>query len=233
MINLKGNTLLREIPDNLLVDPKVVNLAKSLQNSLDKMFEWADKINYTTNLENLDDEILDHLLWEKHITSFEGLELAKTREQKINLIEQSIDLHRIKGTPAAIESVLEVFDLPGEVIEWFKYDGDPFQFIVEVATDTVQGDTIKQLTNMINEFKNKRSWLEYVAIKLPQSKQIELESAHWHYPVYLPVCGTFHCDGLPGKENETTVELSKINYAYPVHLPVAGEIYPNEVMNEW
>jgi len=233
MIDLKKNTLLREIPDNLLHDKKVVNLAKALQASLDKMLGWTDKINYTMNLENLDDAVLDHLLWEKHITWSEGLELVKTREQKIKFIEKAIALHRLKGTPAALELVFSVLDKPCELQEWFEYDGEPYHFKVEINTLTITNKELKLLRKLIHEYKNVRSWLDFVSIKMPQTHYIELESDQYQYPIYLPICGTFYCEGMPGKIQEKTLELQKVNYTYPVYLPICGEIYPNEVMDEW
>jgi len=233
MIDLKQNTLLREIPDNLLVDEKVKNLAKALQQPLDQMLNWAFKINYTLNLDEVDEAILDHLLWEKHIGWAEGLSLAITRQQKINLIQSAIAIHRRKGTPYAIEKVLEALNLPGEVIEWFQYEGEPYHFKVEVTVSELSKDTIFLLRNLIKEYKNTRSWLDFVAIRLPQTHYIELESDQYQYPIYLPICGTFHCEGMPGKIQEKTLELQKVNYTYPVHLPICGEIYPNEVMDEW
>lgn len=233
MIKLDQNTLLRELPNNLLVDEKVKNLALSLQNSLDKMLEWSDKIFYEMNLEQLDDSILDHLLWEKHITRSEGLELVKTREQKINLIENAIALHRLKGTPAALELVFSIFDKPCGLQEWFQYDGEAYHFKVEIATAEITSAELKLLRKLIYEYKNVRSWLDFVAIKLPQSLHIELTSQKFNYPIYLPICGTFHCEGTPGTQKATTVDIHSQNYKYPVHLPIAGEIYANEVMDEW
>lgn len=168
MINLKQNTLLREIPSNLLTDEKVVRLATSLQSSLDSMLEWVDKINYTRNLELLDDAILDHLLWEKHITYKEGLGLAATREQKINLIRNAIELHRIKGTPAALEMVFSLVNINCKLQEWFQYGGDPYHFKLSITIHDkeLNDETINLLTSLVNEFKNVRSYLESIQVYL-------------------------------------------------------------------
>ncbi len=184
MIDLKKNTLLREIPNNLLVDTKVTNLAKALQGSLDKMLDWVDKINYTTKLENLDDAILDHLLWEKHITYKEGLNLANTREQKINLINAAIDLHRHKGTPYAIEQVLEALQIKGEVVEWWKYNADPYHFLVELEVSRRIGN-LYDAELLVLEYKNVRSWFDGFVMVLG-SKDILLINDSYEYPVFYP-----------------------------------------------
>lgn len=164
MTKLQENTFLREIPNNLLTDPKVEHLAKSLQKSLDDMLDWANKINYRMNIEILPDEIIEHLLWESHITWKEGLALVTTRQQKINLIQSAVDIHRRKGTPYAIERVLEALELPGEVIEWFQYGGKPYYF--KLRFDLNGHFDIHQLKMLIEEYKNTRSWLENITFTI-------------------------------------------------------------------
>lgn len=165
MIDLKKNTFLREIPDNLLVDEKVSNMAYSLQKSLDRMIDWVDKITYRTNISNLPDEIIEHLLWESHITWHEGLSLASTRQEKIRLIESSIELHRKKGTASAIELVMDILNFKGEVSEWFEYGGEPFYFRITTDEPITDQTNLDLLVNLINEFKNTRSWLENITIQ--------------------------------------------------------------------
>ncbi len=173
MIDLKQNTLLREIPNNLLVDKKVIHLANSLQNSLDKMLDWAEKINFEMNLDKLDDALLDHLLWEKHITWSEGLGLADTREKKIKLIRDAIELHRIKGTPAAIELVFSILDIDSKLTEWFQYGGDPYHFKVQINIHDkgLNEATYNMLTALIYEYKNVRSYLEAIEIYFVSKSQ--------------------------------------------------------------
>ena len=170
MTSLKQNTLLREIPDNLLVDPKVERLAKSLQQSLDAMLSWSDKINYTMHLENLDDAILDHLLWEKHITFKEGLSLVTNRSHKIALIKNAIKLHRIKGTPAAVELIFSILNLDAKINEWFEHGGDPYTFRLSLNASQrgLSESDYNALEMLLFEYKNVRSWMEKLTIYLNQ-----------------------------------------------------------------
>lgn len=178
MIDLKKNTLLREIPDNLLEDPKVINLAKALQVPLDEMIDWAFKLNYTTNLNELDDDILDHLLWEKHIGWNEGLSLATTKEAKINLINAANELHRTKGTPYAIERILETLNINGKVIEWFDYDGNPYHFkILLDITDRGIDEQLFTLTEqLIENYKRKSAYLEQLQMRLRGNSRLTIGS---------------------------------------------------------
>lgn len=173
MIDLYQNTFLREIPDNLKKGKRVINIAKAIQKALDKRTEWINKINYTTNLENLDDDILEHLLWEKHIGWTEGLTLATTREEKIRLIDNAIELHRIKGTPAAIELIFRLLNVDCKLEEWFKYGGEPYHFkIFNIVYDKgLNEDTLKLLIVLVNEFKNVRSTLESIQVTMASSNK--------------------------------------------------------------
>lgn len=222
--------VLKLLPSSLHSDPVVVAMYEAAALQLHEVYEEAHALADLVNVDNLPESMLDLIAYEKHVDFYDN-ELSVF--QKRELIKSSISWHRKKGTRWAVERVVSIVYPNANVQEWFEYDGEKYRFKVEVDEPFIVGKDMKRLRAMIEATKNKRSWLEYIAIKLPQSKQIELESAHWQYPVYLPVCGTFHCDGLPGKADETTVELHKVNYSYPVHLPIAGEIYPNEVMNEW
>lgn len=222
MINLQQNTLLREIPPNLLVDDKVAHLATALQQSLDDMLEWSLKINYTINLENVDDEILDYLLLEKSIGWSEGLSLSTTRQHKINLIQSAIELHRTKGTPYALERVLEALNLPGEVIEWNQYNGAPYTFKIEVELVEIKGNTMELLYNLIEEYKNERSWLDDIAIRFPR-QQLNLTEIQYHYPVYYPIAKYHWTEGVPGARLESSLEMDSTPYHYPVYYPVAND----------
>lgn len=217
MIDLKQNTLLREIPNNLLQDEKVVNLSKSLQKSLDEMLVWAEKINYTMHLENLDDATLDHLLWEKHITWREGLSLAETREQKIKLINSAVELHRYKGTPYAIEKVLDAVDLEGEVLEWWQYNADPYHFLVEL-TLSKKARRIDEVREMVLEFKNVRSWFDGFVLILG-SKNILLINDTYHYPVFYPY--EPYGEKAFAQLNARKVSLLNDAYDYVIDYPVS------------
>lgn len=225
---LQQQTFEQTIPENLLKDPKVRMLARSLEKSIKAVTDWSEKLNYTQNIEDLPDEILEHLLWEKHITWNEGLALAKTREQKINLIKNAVDLHRTKGTPAAIETVLKALNLPGEVIEWKQYDGKPYHFMVEVTTDTLPKDVLVNLHNMISEFKNERSWLENVVIRVA-SETLILNLKTYDFDVPYRICNVLRTDDIAGKAVRFEVPVYLKHYAFDAGLPICNTFVTSTV----
>jgi len=53
------------------------------------------------------DGLLVHLAEQFHVMGIEGWNLAETPEQQRRLIKESIAMHRIKGTPAALHALIE------------------------------------------------------------------------------------------------------------------------------
>ena len=210
MININELKLKNEIPENLLYDKKVYLLAESLNNSIQKVAEWINKINYIKNLHELPESIIDHLLWEAHIGDEEGLFLAETLEDKVKLLEESIDLHRTKGTPYAVEHVLDVFNVKGNVEEWFEYDGLPYHFVVELQVNN-KFQRIKDIRRLIMHYKNKRSWFEGFVI-LSNLGTEYLQNDSYNYDIIFNTCGHFQ-----GEKNISQVDSESIQLANEVY----------------
>lgn len=221
---------LQLLPYSLKKDPVVVAMYEAVAIQLHEAYEDARTLVDIVNVDKLPEFMLDLIAYEKHVDFYDN-DLSIT--QKRELIKSSISWHRKKGTRWAIERVVSIVYPNANVQEWFEYDGEKYRFKVEVDEPFIVSKDMKRLRAMIEATKNKRSWLEYIAIKLPQTEFIELESNEYYYPVHLPVCGTFDCEGLPGTQQAANTEINKVTYNYPVQLPIAGEIYVNEVLNEW
>ena len=167
MIDYKQISLIDTIPSNLLKDEKVQKLAEIIEKQNLKFANVAEKLNYN-NLYNLPEEVIDHLLWEKNIGYKEGLMLAKTIEDKIALLESAIYLHRLKGTPAALEEVFNKLNKKAHIQEWFEYDGDPYHFRIDVnILNGMTEEEIQLMDILIDTFKNTRSELESITFNVP------------------------------------------------------------------
>lgn len=221
---------LKLLPISLTKDPVVIAMYEAAVIQLQEAYEEAHAVVDIVNVDKLPESLLDLIAYEKHVDFYDN-ELSLT--QKRELIKSSISWHRKKGTRWAVERVVSIVYPNANVQEWFEYDGHKYRFKIEVDEPFIVSKDMKRLREMVEATKNKRSWLEYIAIKLPQTQYIELESAQYQYPVYLPICGTFHCEGAPGIKQSEELVLQTVNYTYPVHLPICGEIYANEVIDEW
>lgn len=222
MTKLNDINLVQLTPDNLKRDKRILSLAKALDIQLKKVTESAGKLNFETNLEKLDESVIDHMLWEKHITENEGLLLAKNKLDKIALIRSSERLHKHKGTPFAIEEVLRVLGLRGEVEEWFLYDGEPYHFLVEL--DLINNlKSLKLAEDMVLEYKNVRSWFDGFVI-LISAGTILLINDSYSYEVIYKDCGWF-----AGLKHFNQIDLENLflnlkNYDYVVEYDVAEKM---------
>lgn len=221
---------LKLLPISLTYDPVTVAMFEATIIQLQEIYEDAVLLFDLVNIDNLPEELLDLIAFEKHVDFYDS---KLSIEQKRNLIKKSISWHRQKGTRWAVEEIVSIIYSNAQVFEWFEYGGEPYRFKIEIDQPFIYTKDMNRLKKLVNSTKNLRSWLEHVAIKLPQTQHIELACDHFQYPVYLPICGTFYCDGVPGMKHDTTIEMQSEQYYYPVSLPITGEIYPNEVINEW
>ncbi len=134
-----------------------------------------------------DERVLDLLAWQFHI---EGYEQAQTIQDKRNLIKNAIELHRYKGTPYAIKKVFQALGLDATLQEWFDYDGDPYKFKVLVKSVIQDEDTYRRLIELINEYKNVRSWLDAIGFHREYGKTLYYAFAQKngkHYQIGLHV----------------------------------------------
>ena len=118
-------------------------------------------------IDMLGSELINTLAIQMHCDFYDDtLPLAVRR----NLVKNSIAWHRIKGTPAAVEQMIQTVYQTGVVEEWFDYGGEPFFFKVNLGDSQITTQKIKNLIKMINASKNVRSWLEVLRF----SKSIDI-----------------------------------------------------------
>lgn len=225
-----ASELLKLLPYSLLQDPVLVAIAEAVEIQLNQAYQEAEDIYNLVDIDKMPEALLDLLAFEKHVDFYE-VELPI--KQKRELVKTSIKWHRKKGTRGAVEDVVSIIYKNAQVFEWFEYGGEEYRFKIEVDEPFIANEDMNRLKRMVEATKNKRSWLEYVAVKMQQTQYIELEAATSYYPVYLPICGEIHCAGMPGIGPDSSIEMKTENYSYPVYLPICGEIFASEVMEEW
>lgn len=119
-------------------------------------------------IDNVDSSALPHLAEQFHITGKEGWIYAQSEEEKRELIKNSIELHKYKGTKYALEKVLEILNLNGKITEWFDYGGEPYYFkvVLNLTSKGFEQTTEKDLLELIEETKNVRSVMEALEVNL-------------------------------------------------------------------
>lgn len=118
-------------------------------------------------IDTVDVSALPHLAEQFHVTGNEGWLLAGDKAGQRQLIKESIKIHRIKGTKAAVKNVLNSLSLEGNIQEWFEYSGEPYHFKIFIVLKNRAYDaaTFDLLKKMIDEYKNVRSVLEEINIE--------------------------------------------------------------------
>ena len=130
-------------------------------------------------IDNVPADALPHLAEQYHITGNEGWLQALNEQEKRELIKSAIKMHRYKGTKYAIEEIFKTLNIVGNVEEWFNYGGKPYYFkvILQIFNRSINEETEKKLRDLINEYKNERSWLEEIQFQLTASANTYIYSA--------------------------------------------------------
>lgn len=89
---------------------------------------------------------------------------------KREVIAQSLEVKRTKGTPAGVQRALAALGLPAQVQEWFQQipEGDPYTFRVLIEAQQIgfSAKQLAQIRRVIERYKNKRSHLAGVDISI-------------------------------------------------------------------
>jgi phage tail P2-like protein len=164
------------------------HLVDTFDVSFEELKKHIIKVLIYPRIDEIEDErLLDLLGWQFHI---EGYEQAQTIQEKRNLIKHAIELHRYKGTPYAIKKVFKALGLDATLQEWFDYNGDPYKFKVLVKSIIQDEDTYRKLIELINEYKNVRSWLDAIGFHREYSQTLYCGFASKdgkHYQISLHV----------------------------------------------
>ena len=126
------------------------------------------KRKFFLELSELNDVELDFLMWEYHV---DYIDSNITREIKIKLIKRSVFSHFNKGTVGGIKEICEIlFSGNVEIIEWFKYGGNPGYFKVNTDGNLSDYEGYKKIIEVVEQYKHIRSWLEGIRLLRKEKK---------------------------------------------------------------
>lgn len=163
MNDIYSTSLLEIMPANLLADKKIRDICQSLDDTLKRISAETNIPALIYNIDTLDSDVIDILAWQFHVDFYdETLPLKKRRE----LVKKSIDYHRHKGTPYAMDGVVGTVFPDAVVEENWEYDGEPYHFrINSITVPMADLDTLNQLMRAIKSVKNVRSVLDEIIFK--------------------------------------------------------------------
>ncbi|MDX8367792.1 phage tail protein I [Cytobacillus sp. IB215665] len=207
------------LPQSLKVDPFMVALGEAFEQEIKGAYREAESMSIFYDVNKLPENLLDYLAFQKHVDFYEN---SLPIEQKRQLIQNANMWHRTKGTPWAVEQVVSIVFPNAEVFEWFDYSGDPYYFQIEVEQTNIKSDDIKRLIQMVDATKNKRSWLEGIAVKMPKG-QLELTHDTKEIHVPYPICNKFSTASMHGKQLSNSAEMNVAPYDFEIKYPVCGK----------
>lgn len=130
--------------------------------------EIAKALIYS-NVDTLHEAVLDILAWQFKVDWYDSTSDLATKRQAIN---DALLIMRMRGTPAAVQRVVETYLGDGQVEEWFDYAGDPYHF--RVVTNNPEATTTQAalLAVAVNGVKNLRSVMDSVIIQSTENMSL-------------------------------------------------------------
>lgn len=188
------------LPDSLKSDPDVLALSEGLTIVYKQIYEQTKTIKFH---EGIPDHLLDFIAYEENVDFYDT---SLSVPEKRNLIEKAQFIHKIKGTVAAVEAVVSIFFKNAEVIEWFDYGGNPFNFVIEIDSTVIKDGDLNRLVDLVEATKNLRSRLDKIIAKVFKGT-FDFQYKSRHYPVPYPITNMFKTAEVDGKVLSIPIQL--------------------------
>jgi phage tail P2-like protein len=154
---LNDISFLEILPSSISGDDGIKAAAQALDGELKSVLGEIGNLDLYGAISELPEAIIKHLAWQWHVDAWDD---NLTPAQKAAFLDISYRWHRIKGTPAAVEMILNDVLGGGKVEEFWEYGGEEFHFRV-FANDPPEDDTAYAvLIAGIDSAKNTRSVLD-------------------------------------------------------------------------
>ncbi len=121
----------------------------------------VEAVQIYSRIDSLPEDVLDILAWQFHVDWYDS---EASIDIKRKNVKSALLIQKTRGTPYAVELLIEELFGDGEVLEWFQYGGDPFHFKVLTANNSVTSTNLQKFLKAIDFVKNKRSRFDGVEI---------------------------------------------------------------------
>ncbi|OLS34227.1 phage tail protein I [Alkalihalophilus pseudofirmus] len=161
--------LLDLLPPSLKHDPDIIAASRAIDTGFLLLADEVNNLILLPRVNELSEDLLDHLAYYLHVDFYDrSLEI----ETKRKLVKDSLYLHQIKGTPKAVEHLIETLFDEGQVQEWFEYGGEPYTFRVITSNPTVSNERASEFIRALDSVKNMRSHLESVILEQTENMNL-------------------------------------------------------------
>lgn len=163
MINLYESELNKILPDFLKADVRVQAFCYAFDNQIKKILDRCKKIEIWSNLNNVDESLLDYLAAELRTQYYEkDLEVSVKRK----LIANTLIWYQKAGTVSAVEELITVVFGEGKTEEWYEYNGEPHHFKILTGNPLISSNDLQKFNEIIEKVKRKTAILDAIEIVL-------------------------------------------------------------------
>lgn len=129
-----------------LLPPNSTDLERKLAEVGKNAFDLPS-IRIIKDIDHVPSQFLPFIAWQKSVDYWdENWQEALKRK----VIKESRDLHRLKGTPAAIKKALEPFGYEATLIEWFKASPELTPGTFNLELDLIGKPLSQEVFNEVN-----------------------------------------------------------------------------------
>ncbi len=136
-----------------LLPPNSTDLERKLAEVGEDAFDLPS-VRVIKDIDHVPSQFLPFIAWQRSVDYWdENWQEALKRK----VIKESRDLHRLKGTPAAIKKALEPFGYEVTLIEWFKVEPNlvpgTFNLELNVIGKSLNAETYSEINRLVSESK--------------------------------------------------------------------------------
>ena len=160
MIKLSEAEITSILPPFIKEDNDVQAMSYAFKRGMQKMLAYAKLSSLYANIDKLPCDIVNLLALELQSQYYdESMDI----DIKRSIVNNSIAWYAKGGTVSAVDEMVQTIFGEGEVVEWYKYDGEPGTFYINTNTE-LSPDIIEKFNEIIGKVKNKKSHLTNVKI---------------------------------------------------------------------
>jgi phage tail P2-like protein len=155
--------LLQFMPVFMREDLTAQGFAYAIRRQMPKVVEAIEYIKVYAYIDNLDDIILDELAWQFNVPEYQSdMDITAKRA----LLKNCLKTHKERGTPAAVEKVVEDIFGDGYMEEWFQYGGDPYHFRIVTSNPSVNTDQANLFLSIIKNVQRGTTVMDTVIVEM-------------------------------------------------------------------
>lgn len=151
---------------NDLLPPSATSQERALSEAAARLTDVPLLVRESWNPATCPASLLPWLAW---ALSVDEWDTTWTEQEKRDVIEASLMIHRHKGTIGAVRRALTPLGYLVEVVEWFEETpvGDPYTFSIVMGTGSkpVTADLYDKAERIVLTYKNLRSHLKALTVK--------------------------------------------------------------------